>query len=138
LRQIAYNHFKQKKQTTMKKLFFAAIMVAGFSAAGFAQTSPVKKTDPSKMQVIKKPTDNKGQTKVVPITKTTPPVTKTPVVKPDVTKGPVKTPPAVTKPAGNTVALKKDGTPDKRFSANKHLKADGTPDMRYKNNKPHN
>lgn len=32
-----------------------------------------------------------------------------------------------------TVQLKKDGTPDKRYKANKHLKKDGTVDKRYKN-----
>ncbi len=31
--------------------------------------------------------------------------------------------------------VKKDGTPDKRFKANKKLKKDGTPDKRYKENK---
>jgi len=31
--------------------------------------------------------------------------------------------------------LKADGTPDKRYTANKSLKKDGTPDMRYKTNK---
>ena len=31
--------------------------------------------------------------------------------------------------------LKKDGTADKRYAANKNLKKDGTPDMRYKKNK---
>ena len=31
--------------------------------------------------------------------------------------------------------MKKDGTPDKRFKANKKLKKDGTPDMRYKEHK---
>jgi hypothetical protein len=45
-------------------------------------------------------------------------------------------------PATNAVVLKKDGTPDKRFKANKTnekpatpVKKDGTPDMRYKQNK---
>ncbi len=33
------------------------------------------------------------------------------------------------------VKLKKDGTPDKRYKANKRLKKDGTPDKRYKENK---
>lgn len=33
------------------------------------------------------------------------------------------------------VKLKKDGTPDKRYKANKMLKKDGTPDKRYKANK---
>jgi hypothetical protein len=32
-------------------------------------------------------------------------------------------------------AMKKDGTPDKRYKENKHLKKDGTPDKRYKSNK---
>lgn len=36
-----------------------------------------------------------------------------------------------TRPAG---ILKKDGTPDKRYKANKKLKKDGTPDKRYKEN----
>ena len=31
--------------------------------------------------------------------------------------------------------LKKDGTPDRRYKANKKLKKDGTPDIRYKENK---
>ncbi len=31
--------------------------------------------------------------------------------------------------------LKADGTPDKRFKANKALKKDGTPDMRFAKNK---
>jgi hypothetical protein len=31
--------------------------------------------------------------------------------------------------------LKKDGTPDKRYNANKHLKKDGTMDMRFKTSK---
>lgn len=30
--------------------------------------------------------------------------------------------------------VKKDGTPDRRFKANKKVKKDGTPDMRYKVN----
>lgn len=34
-----------------------------------------------------------------------------------------------------TTALKADGTPDKRFKANKSLKKDGTPDMRFTKNK---
>jgi hypothetical protein len=44
-------------------------------------------------------------------------------VKKETTKA---TPPGVT--------LKKDGTPDKRYKANKKLKKDGTPDKRYKEN----
>lgn len=30
------------------------------------------------------------------------------------------------------IKTKKDGTPDKRYKANKQLKKDGTPDKRYK------
>ena len=33
--------------------------------------------------------------------------------------------------------LKKDGTPDKRFKANKKLTKAGKPDMRFKSNNPH-
>ena len=33
------------------------------------------------------------------------------------------------------VKMKKDGTPDKRYKANKMLKKDGNPDKRYKANK---
>ncbi len=44
------------------------------------------------------------------------------------------------KPSTDARPVKKDGTPDKRFSVNKStkegpLKKDGTPDMRYKKNK---
>ena len=52
-----------------------------------------------------------------------------------------KTATTVTTPAAGP--LKKDGTPDMRYKANKDaakptgpLKKDGTPDMRYKANKP--
>ena len=44
--------------------------------------------------------------------------------------------------ASKAMPTKKDGTPDKRFKANKGEKAegpakkDGTPDMRFKKNKP--
>jgi len=34
-----------------------------------------------------------------------------------------------------TVVLKKDGTPDKRYASSKKLKKDGTPDKRFKSNK---
>ena len=48
------------------------------------------------------------------------------------------------KGTSTTTHMKKDGTPDKRYSENKgstakpattHTKKDGTPDMRYKENK---
>lgn len=37
--------------------------------------------------------------------------------------------------AASDAHLKKDGTVDKRFKANKHLKKDGTPDKRFKEHK---
>ena len=37
--------------------------------------------------------------------------------------------------AHSSQKLKKDGTPDRRYKANKKLKKDGTPDKRYKENK---
>jgi hypothetical protein len=48
--------------------------------------------------------------------------------------------PAIKVPAETEVALKKDGTPDRRFKANKmskvrRMKKDGTADMRFKSNK---
>jgi len=33
-----------------------------------------------------------------------------------------------------TVVLKKDGTPDKRYASSRKLKKDGTPDKRFKSN----
>lgn len=39
-------------------------------------------------------------------------------------------------PETQAAPVKKDGTPDKRYKANKRLKSDGTPDKRYKENKP--
>ena len=138
----------------MKKVIIAVLALTGFSVASFAQAMPaVKKTEPSKMAVVKKQSDTKASAKVVaskpvaiqPVTKTTPvkqeaktvAVTKVTPVKKE-----VKTV-AVAKPVINTniaTPLKKDGTPDKRFKtktdvAKGPLKKDGTPDMRYKANK---
>ncbi|CAM2922019.1 hypothetical protein DRF59_03195 [Chryseobacterium flavum] len=45
------------------------------------------------------------------------------------------TTPAEVKPSQPVAKMKKDGTPDKRYKANKHLKKDGTPDKRYKTSK---
>jgi len=51
------------------------------------------------------------------------------------TKSTTKTeqPAKASKPSATPV--KKDGTPDKRYKANKNLKKDGTPDKRFKENK---
>ena len=122
----------------MKKLIIAAIAFIGFNGVSFAQAIPAKKTDASKMQVVKNTTIKKTDAKVVSIakpsqvvvTKTTSVVTK-PVA---VTKTVV-----VNKP--NAVApLKKDGTPDKRYKTTTvtttgPVRKDGAPDMRYKANK---
>lgn len=46
---------------------------------------------------------------------------------------PVKTAKTQAPAKSNTaIKTKKDGTPDKRYTANKQLKKDGTPDKRYK------
>lgn len=130
----------------MKKLIIAAIALTGFSAASFAQSAPaVKKTAPSKMQVVKNVTAKKEDGKVVAINKVAAPapvaVTKTPVVKTE-TKAIAVTKTAPVAKTNAAVPLKKDGTPDKRFKSNTStaagpLKKDGTADMRYKANKKH-
>ncbi len=124
----------------MKRVLIAALALVGFSAASFAQTIPaVKKNEPSKMQVVKKTTDITIVGKAVAMNKVTnptvPTITKATIVK-------TKIPPVVSKPVAlaktSAVPLKKDGTPDKRYAANKHLKADGSKDLRYRDNKlPH-
>ena len=110
----------------MKKILAAAVAFLFFTTATMAQA--VKKTEvktsETKMKIVPAKPVVKPMVKVVPVTKTT---TKTVVVvKPTVTKT-------------TTVVMKKDGTPDKRYSnASKStgpVKKDGTPDMRYKKNK---
>lgn len=125
----------------MKKVIIAALALVGFSAASFAQSAPaVKKNEPHKMQVVKRETDKKADAKVITLNKGTKPVpaavTKTAVVKKETKPVSVNKPVAVAK-TNVATPLKKDGTPDKRYAANKHLKADGTKDMRYKANKKH-
>jgi hypothetical protein len=112
----------------MKKLMIAALALVGFSAASYAQTVPVKKNEPAKMQVAKKTTNVATHT-----------VSKTAVYK-----KPAKAT-APTAKVNNTVALKTNGS--KRVQAKKsmtthsvttqHVKKDGTPDKRYKENKKH-
>jgi hypothetical protein len=132
---------KTIKQTKMKKLIIAALALVGFSAASFAQSTPaVKKTEPSKMQVVKKTTGAKTDAKVVALNKGSKPaqvaVAKTAVVKKE-TKPVAVSKPVVVAKTNAATPLKKDGTPDKRYAENKHLKTDGTKDMRYKANKKH-
>ena len=131
----------------MKKLIIAALALAGFSAASFAQVTPaVKKNDAAKMQVVKKTTDKKMDGKVVAMNKVTKlPAPVVPVVKREAKVPVAKTTAVVTKHAvtkTNPAPLKKDGTPDKRFNANQGvaagpLKKNGTADLRYKANKKH-
>lgn len=45
------------------------------------------------------------------------------------------TPAVQAPPAASAAPVKKDGTPDRRYKANKKLKKDGTPDKRYKQHK---
>jgi hypothetical protein len=111
----------------MKKLMIAALAIIGFSTATFAQAAPAaKKSEPSKLQVVKKPTE----AKVVDIKKT--------AVTPAAAKPATAAKPAATT---GTAPLKKDGTPDKRYKnaaaapAAGPVKKDGTPDKRYKANK---
>lgn len=105
----------------MKRLIIAALALMGLNAASFAQT--IKKHEPSKMHAVTKAPDKKADAKVVTMQ------------KPAKQTAPVRTKPPVAK--SNVASHKKDGTPDKRYTANKHLKANGAPDMRYKANKKH-
>ena len=107
----------------MKKLLIAAIAFLGISAATFAQTAAAPKDTKAKTAV--KQTDAKAKT-------------ATSAVKTDAAKTTTAAKDVTT--AGQAAPLKKDGTPDKRFKANKdaakkHLKKDGTADKRYKENK---
>ena len=108
----------------MKKLLVAVIAFLGISAATFAQTAAAPK-DPKAKRAVKQ-TDAKAKT-------------ATSAVKTDAAK--TTAPAKDVKSAGQAAGpLKKDGTPDKRFTANKdaakkHLKKDGTADKRYKENK---
>lgn len=91
----------------MKKLFTALsfILCLGFASA--------QQATPSKNNAMKPITSAKTSTPAK-------------ITKPAATKIDTKAKPA---PAAK---MKKDGTPDKRYKANKHLKKDGTPDKRYK------
>ena len=100
----------------MKKLFLAALILAGLSFNAMAQTTPT-----AKKAEVKKANNTAMATTKLPAKSTTV-ATNTKVAK--------------VSPAATTGSkLKKDGTPDKRYAANKHLKKDGTPDKRYKSNK---
>ncbi|MEP7110684.1 MAG: hypothetical protein ABI760_22010 [Ferruginibacter sp.] len=120
----------------MKKLILGAAMMIGFISFSNAQkvVAPAKET-------------TKSAAKKVTLTKPVTPVAATPqpVIKKSAVTNPVAVKPTV-KPAAATpatnpgVVLKKDGTPDKRYSSattkvKGPLKKDGTPDKRFKTNK---
>ena len=111
----------------MKKLFIAASMLLALAGTSFAQTAPAKEattTSSHKTEVSKdgKLTSTKSAKKVETSTQATQPAAAT-------TTTTTKSSTSTTGPA------KKDGSPDKRFKANKLVKKDGTPDKRYKENK---
>ncbi|KYP15526.1 hypothetical protein [Flavihumibacter sp. CACIAM 22H1] len=128
----------------MKKLFIATIALVSISAASIAQSVPVNKVAASKTPVVNKAADSKAPTPVIinksgqaaPADRSPATVAKTS----STTQSKQETKkPAVTGTGKNSGAgpLKKDGSPDKRFTANKHLKANGSPDKRFKENKKH-
>lgn len=132
----------------MKKFIIAVLALTGFSVAAFAQAVPAsKKAASPNMQVVKKHADEKTAKKAVAMHEVKTPAAKATVStvakKPVEVKKETKTV-AAAKPAATTNSgthLKKDGTPDKRFTAKTvttgPVKKDGTADMRYKANKKH-
>jgi colicin import membrane protein len=117
----------------MKRVLFATLVLLGFSVAGFSQTTPVKKNESSTTQAIKKSTSKKEQAGVVmhkAAKPATPTIAKTSSAKAGTQKQLAKTKSAA-KPATTTAALTKK-------SASAPLKKDGTPDKRYKANKKKN
>ncbi len=65
-------------------------------------------------------------------------VAQTPAAAPAKQKTETAKPAPAVKPVATStsgVALKKDGTPDKRFKQAKHVKKDGTPDKRFSEHK---
>jgi hypothetical protein len=119
----------------MKKLIFAAFVLLGIAGSAMAQT-PAKKDDKAKAktETVKKVTKpapaTKGEEQKAVIAKTKEAPAAKPVAKKEKTEATV-----VKKETKVTAPVKKDGTPDKRYTANKQLKKDGTPDKRYKQNK---
>ena len=102
----------------MKKLLLA-LAFAGISFATLNAQSTAPASAPAKMEQKAKPAAK--STEVKPAAKTQ-----------DASSA--KATPA-SKPANTGTMMKKDGTPDKRYSANKKMKKDGTPDKRYSSNK---
>lgn len=102
----------------MKKLLFTLFLVLGLGFT-YAQQKPVKTTE-AKKEIAQKKIDKK-------VTKAENTADKK-IKKANKAEKKVNT-------TTNSVPLKKDGTPDKRYkSTTKHVKKDGTPDKRYKEN----
>jgi cytoskeletal protein RodZ len=136
----------------MKKIISAVLVFVGLTTATFAQTAPqAKKNHGAKVQLAQASTENKTETKVVkPATFTSTKhvsdtthkkSNKKAEVKKATTAAPAT---AATTPSTAKAGVKKDGTPDMRYKANKdttkfakpaHVKKDGTADKRYKENK---
>jgi hypothetical protein len=102
----------------MKKFLIASVAMLGITVASFAQATPATKEvkeEKPKMEVVKKEKEI-SPAKVVEMNQ-----------------------PKAAAAVDAAAPLKADGTPDKRYKANKNkkglLKADGTLDMRYKKNK---
>ncbi len=120
----------------MKKMIIAAFALLSFSVAGMAQ-APAKTSKTGK-ETVKQSTAKTADNKMMKAPAAMKPAAAT--VKTETVK--TKAAPAKTTAAtlGKAVekpvtAVKKDGTPDKRYTANKHLKKDGTPDKRFKEHK---
>jgi hypothetical protein len=117
----------------MKKTILSVIALLGITFMMQAQTTTPAKPATDKMSTVAKTTSKKVAT-------TTPVVKKEAATQTVKVKEAAKVKPATT-PTTTTGPLKKDGTADMRFKANKTkpatgpLKKDGTPDKRYKANK---
>lgn len=94
----------------MEKLLSALSVVLGLGLASAQQVATNKTTTAPPAKVVKMETAKK-EVSVKPTLET-------------------KAKPAS---SNSAIKMKKDGTPDKRYKANRHLKKDGTPDRRYKN-----
>jgi hypothetical protein len=124
----------------MKKIVMAVGLMLACAGIGFAQTKPVKK------EAAKKDTaaayDHKAKIKTNPQAAYDNKANK-PVAKPQAAYDNKANKPVIkTNPQGAAAPVKKDGTPDMRYKANKvaadttiHKKKDGTPDKRFKENK---
>ncbi|MBD0375128.1 MAG: hypothetical protein ICV51_05815 [Flavisolibacter sp.] len=119
----------------MKHFLLAALLLAGFTTACFAQTKEKTKATTSTTTTAQKEKAKTGEKQV-----TNADNSKTTV------KSTIKEKPATS----STMAVKKDGTLDMRYKTNKEaqktketekntarLKKNGSPDMRYKENKSH-